>query len=411
MSMNSNEVRCLIAGGAGCLGTNLARRLLDQGAQVDVVDNLSTGRQANVDQLSRHPNFGFIKMDIADPAICRRLQRRRYSHVYNLACPTGVPNIKRLGEQMLMASSAGTLNLLKITRRCKAKYLFASTAEAYGDPDVFPQPETYVGRVDPVGPRSPYEEGKRFGEALTRFWGGKYGIEVRIVRIFNTYGPAMSPKDQRVIPQMLTRLIAGQPVPIYGDGTQTRTFLHVDDLVNGLLTVVEKGVSGEVYNVGGDEQITVRDLFATVKKATGLRAKQPFASISSKITAAAGRTRPSFGPSAGGRTSRWKQASARATRTCFARWASSLPARLSAPRTGGTAARRSRAIGCSPPRHEPDGRPQYDLDGSQRVAGHKHRILVHGRAAALHRRTRQQQGRRDPSRHQGRRCRGRHSRA
>ncbi|UCI26465.1 NAD-dependent epimerase/dehydratase family protein [Mesorhizobium sp. B2-8-5] len=276
MSMNSNEVRCLIAGGAGCLGTNLARRLLDQGAQVDVVDNLSTGRQANVDQLSRHPNFGFIKMDIADPAICRRLQRRRYSHVYNLACPTGVPNIKRLGEQMLMASSAGTLNLLKITRRCKAKYLFASTAEAYGDPDVFPQPETYVGRVDPVGPRSPYEEGKRFGEALTRFWGGKYGIEVRIVRIFNTYGPAMSPKDQRVIPQMLTRLIAGQPVPIYGDGTQTRTFLHVDDLVNGLLTVVEKGVSGEVYNVGGDEQITVRDLFTTVKKATGLAGEAAF---------------------------------------------------------------------------------------------------------------------------------------
>ena len=276
MSMNSNEVRCLIAGGAGCLGTNLARRLLDQGAHVDVVDNLSTGRQANVDLLSRHPNFSFIKMDVADPAICRRLQRRRYSQVYNLACPTGVPNIKRLGEQMLMASSAGTLNLLKIARRCKAKYLFASTAEAYGDPDVFPQPETYVGRVDPVGPRSPYEEGKRFGEALTRFWGGKYDLEVRIVRIFNTYGPAMSPRDQRVIPQMLTRLIAGQPVPIYGDGTQTRTFLHVDDLVDGLLTVVAKGVSGEVYNVGGDEQITVRDLFAMVKKATGLAGEAVF---------------------------------------------------------------------------------------------------------------------------------------
>ena len=270
MSMDNNEIRCLVAGGAGCLGTNLARRLLEKGAHVDVVDNLSTGRQANVDRLSRHRNFAFLKMDVADPAIGRRLQRRRYSHVYNLACPTGVPNIKRLGEQMLMASSAGTLNLLKIARRCKATYLFASTAEAYGDPEVFPQPETYVGRVDPVGPRSPYEEGKRFGEALTRFWGGKYGVEVRIVRIFNTYGPAMSPKDQRVIPQMLTRLIAGQPVPIYGDGTQTRTFLHVDDLVDGLLTVVEKGNSGEVYNVGGDEQITVRALFSLVKEATGL---------------------------------------------------------------------------------------------------------------------------------------------
>ena len=270
------ELRCLIAGGAGFVGTNLARRLLEQGASVDCADNLSTGRRANVADLAKYPNFRFLKLDIADAGSCNRLLRRRYTHVYNLACPTGVPNIALLGEEMLMASSVGGLNLLKVARRSKARYLFASTAEAYGDPEIFPQPETYVGKVDPVGPRSPYEEGKRFGEALTRFWGRKHNVDVRIVRIFNTYGPAMSPDDQRVIPQMLTRLIAGKQVPIFGDGGQTRTFLHVDDLVRGLLTVMDEGESGEVYNIGGDTQITIRDLFKLVKTATGLPGKAVF---------------------------------------------------------------------------------------------------------------------------------------
>jgi len=272
----TGEVRYLVAGGAGFVGTNLVRRLLEQGGVVDCVDNLSTGRRANVTALSRYPNFRFLKLDIADAGSCNRLLRHRYSYVYNLACPTGVPNIALLGEEMLMASSVGTLNLLKVARRSKARYLFASTAEAYGDPEIFPQPETYVGKVDPVGPRSPYEEGKRFGEALTRFWGRKHDVGVRIVRIFNTYGPAMSPDDQRVIPQMLSRLIAGKPVPIYGDGVQTRTFLHVDDLVEGLLTVMEKGEDAEVYNIGGATQITIRELFELVKTATGLTGNAVF---------------------------------------------------------------------------------------------------------------------------------------
>ncbi|SDA86057.1 NAD-dependent epimerase/dehydratase family protein [Mesorhizobium qingshengii] len=272
----TKELKCLIAGGAGFVGTNLARRLLEQGASVDCADNFSTGRKSNVADLARYPKFRFLKLDIADAASCSRLLRRRYSHVYNLACPTGVPNIALLGEEMLMASSLGGLNLLKVARRSKAKYLFASTAEAYGDPEIFPQPESYVGKVDPVGPRSPYEEGKRFGEALTRFWGRKHNVDVRIVRIFNTYGPAMSPDDQRVVPQMLSRLIAGKPVPIYGDGSQTRTFLHVDDLVRGLLTVMEKGESAEVYNIGGATQITIRELFQLVKTATGLLGKAVF---------------------------------------------------------------------------------------------------------------------------------------
>ncbi len=277
MFTHSRKLRYLIAGGAGFVGTNLARRLLETGAMVDCVDNLSTGRKANVADLARYPNFNFIKLDIADTASCNRLLRRRYSHIYNLACPTGVPNIALLGEEMLMVSSVGTLNLLKVARRSKASYLFASTAEVYGDPEVFPQPESYVGKVDPVGPRSPYEEGKRFGEALTRFWGRKHNVDVRIVRIFNTYGPAMSPDDQRVIPQMLSRLIAGKPVPIYGDGAQTRTFLHVDDLVDGLMTVMENGANAEVYNIGGDTQISICELFDLAKMATGLAGRAEFA--------------------------------------------------------------------------------------------------------------------------------------
>lgn len=235
-----------------------------------MVDDLSTGRIENLRELLRSPYFRFIKADVANGEVCRRLLRRHYSEVYHLACPTGVPNIDLLGENMLLASSAGTLNLLKVAERWGAKFLFASTAEAYGDPEVFPQPETYVGNVDPVGPRSPYEEGKRYGEALTRYYGHKHGIETRIVRIFNTYGPRMSPRDQRVIPQMLARLIRGEPVAIYGDGSQTRTFLHVDDLIRGFRLVMDLGTSGEVYNIGGSSQITMRGLFRTIKVATGL---------------------------------------------------------------------------------------------------------------------------------------------
>lgn len=273
---SDQKLRCLIAGGAGFVGTNLARRLLEMGAIVDCADNLSTGRKANVDGLSRHPDFRFLKLDVSDAMACGRLLRRHYTHVYNLACPTGVPNIALLGEEMLMASSQGTLNLLKVARRSKAHYLFASTAEAYGDPEVFPQPESYAGNVDPVGPRSPYEEGKRFGEALTRFWGKKHKVDVRIVRIFNTYGPAMSPDDQRVIPQMLSRLIGGQPVQIFGSGRQTRTFLHVDDLIDGFLIAMEKGGNGEVYNIGGADQVTIRELFELVRSSTGLKGTAVF---------------------------------------------------------------------------------------------------------------------------------------
>lgn len=262
---------CLVAGGAGFVGSNLVRRLLDLGMAVDVIDDLSTGRMENISEFRENPSFRFIKADISANGSWQSRFRRRYSYIYHLACPTGVPNIEVLGEQMLLASSAGTLNLLKVAERSRAKFLFASTAEAYGDPEVFPQRESYVGNVDPVGPRSPYEEGKRYGEALTRYYGRKHGVEVYIARIFNTYGPGMSLNDQRVIPQMLSRAISGRPLTIFGNGSQTRTFLYIDDLLCGLLRIMEAGAAGEVYNVGGSEQITIAELFGAVRSVTGLQ--------------------------------------------------------------------------------------------------------------------------------------------
>jgi UDP-glucuronate decarboxylase len=271
MNTPKSKKRVLIAGGAGFVGSNLARKLIREGCAVDCVDNLITGARENVRDLEALEAFRFIEADITNPDFVTRLARRRYDDVYNLACPTGVPNIAILGEEMLLSSSIGALHLLKIAQRSKARYLFASTAEAYGDPEVFPQAESYFGNVDPVGPRSPYEEGKRFGEALTAYFSRRHHVDARIVRIFNTYGPAMSPEDQRVIPQMLARMLEGRPITVFGDGQQTRTFLHVDDLLRGFEAVMDRGTAGEVYNIGGAREYTILDLFDLAKSVTGSR--------------------------------------------------------------------------------------------------------------------------------------------
>ena len=264
--------RYLIAGGAGFIGGNLIHCLLNDDHEIDCIDNLITGRFENIKTFQSRQKFRFINADIANKSAYAAKVRRRYDFIVNLACPTGVPNIKELGEQMLLASSAGVYNLLKIAARDGARYLFASTAEVYGDPQVFPQSEAYAGNVDPVGPRSAYEEAKRFAEALTVFYGRNRGVDVRIVRIFYTYGEGMSPDDQRIIPQMLTRMIRGEPVIIFGDGMQTRTFLHVDDLVAGIRHVLSQGLPNEIYNIGAREQIAIRALVEIAETVTGFRA-------------------------------------------------------------------------------------------------------------------------------------------
>ncbi len=269
MHLGQRNDRVLVAGGAGFIGSNLVGSLLDRNRKVDCVDSLITGHLSNLAEFRGDPDFRFIQGDIADSGIAARLLRENYSEIYHLACPTGVPNIARLGGEMLAASSAGTLNLLNAAKKSRAKFLFASSAEVYGDPEIVPQCENYAGNVDPVGPRSPYEEGKRFGEALTLFHGRAWGLDARIVRIFNTYGTNMSTTDSRVVPQMLSNMIAGNPVVIYGDGSQTRAFLHVDDLMDGFSRLMRRRCAGDVFNIGGEREISIRDLFILLSDIAG----------------------------------------------------------------------------------------------------------------------------------------------
>lgn len=268
--------RILIAGGAGFIGSNLSKRKLEEGHHVDCLDNLSTGRLDQLAPLRGFDNFNFIHGDVVDPRVCRKLSGRNYTEIYHLACPTGVPNLAILGEEMLLACSVGTRHLLRLAEESGARFLFASSSEAYGDPQVFPQSEAYCGNVDPVGRRSPYEEGKRFGEALTAYYSRAKKIDARIVRIFNCYGPNMSMDDRRVIPQMLGRMIEAKRAVIYGDGGQTRTFLHVDDLLSGFALIMRKGAAGEVYNLGSDRETTILELFEAARAVTGSTAAPLF---------------------------------------------------------------------------------------------------------------------------------------
>lgn len=259
-------MHALVAGGAGFIGGNLCAALLARGASVLCVDNLVTGREETVRELQAHPRFEFMLGDITDSGIAVDLQSMRFDQVFNLACPTGVPNIARLGKEMLLTSSVGSLNLLEAARASGASYLFASTAEIYGEALEVPQTETYNGNVDPMGARSAYEEGKRFGEALTILFARQYNLDVRVVRVFNTYGAGMSPSDERVIPQLIRAVVNGTSFTIYGDGSQTRSFLYVDDLIEGFFVALAKGQSGDVFNIGSPDERTISSLHAEAER-------------------------------------------------------------------------------------------------------------------------------------------------
>jgi nucleoside-diphosphate-sugar epimerase len=261
----------LVAGAAGFIGSNLCKRLLGEGHTVYAADNFLTGERENIALLSENPHFTFFEGGIETEAFMKFIQGAgvTFDRVYDLACPTGVPNIETLGEEMLVACSDGTRNMLRIAHEHNARFLVTSSSEIYGAPLVSPQSEGYAGNVDPIGWRANYEEGKRFAETWTELYVRKYGLKAVIVRLFNTYGPQMSAADFRVIPRFATQALAGKDLTVHGEGAQTRTLCYIDDTLAGICLAMEKGEAGEAYNIGGDEPITMRSLAELIIDASG----------------------------------------------------------------------------------------------------------------------------------------------
>jgi len=256
--------RVLVAGGAGFLGSHLCDALVARGDEVVCVDDLSTGRQDNVAHLADEPRFALVVADVvADVAV-----EGPFDAVCHLASPASPPAYLARPMETLAVGSEGTRRLLDVADRYGARFLLASTSEVYGDPLVHPQPESYRGNGDPVGPRSVYDEAKRYAEALTMAAHRSRGTDVGIVRIFNTYGPRLSPGDGRVVSNFVTQALRGEPLTVYGDGSQTRSLCYVDDEVRGLVALLDAPVTGPV-NVGNPDERTVLELAHLVLELTG----------------------------------------------------------------------------------------------------------------------------------------------
>jgi len=257
-------MRVLLTGAAGFLGSHLAERLLREGHQVLGVDNLSTGQSRNLDRLAQYPGFRFLRGDASRPLAVEG----PLDWVLHFASPASPPRYLKLPIETLLVNAEGTRHLLDLARAKGAAFFLASTSEVYGDPLVHPQPESYWGNVNPIGPRSIYDEGKRYAEALTMAYHRAYGVPVRIVRIFNTYGPAMDPEDGRVVSSFIVQALRGEPLTVFGDGSQTRSFCYVDDLIEGVRRLMEVDYPYPV-NLGNPEEYRVLDLAHLVRELTG----------------------------------------------------------------------------------------------------------------------------------------------
>jgi UDP-glucuronate decarboxylase len=258
----------LVTGGAGFLGSHLIDRLLTRGDEVLCVDNLFTGDKRNLDHLWDEPRFEFMRHDICFPLYVE------VDEIYNLACPASPVHYQHDPVQTTKTSVVGAINMLGLAKRLKARIFQASTSEVYGDPAVHPQSESYWGNVNPIGPRSCYDEGKRCAETLFFDYHRQHGLDVKVARIFNTYGPRMHPSDGRVVSNFIIQALKGEPLTIYGDGQQTRSFCYVDDLVEGFLRLMNTDESfvGPI-NLGNDAEFTIRELAETVLELTGSRSK------------------------------------------------------------------------------------------------------------------------------------------
>jgi dTDP-glucose 4,6-dehydratase len=257
-------MRVVVTGGAGFLGSHLCDALLSRGDQVVCLDNLSTGRLENIAHLAGHAGFEFRETDVSE-GIEVAGPVGAVAHFASAASP---PDYLRMPIETLAVGSRGTEHGLRLAQARGARFVLASTSEIYGDPAVHPQPEEYWGNVNPVGPRSVYDEAKRFAEALTTAYGSARGVNVGIIRIFNTYGPRLSPSDGRVVTNFITQALNGDPLTIYGDGTQTRSFCYVDDLIRGIVAMLDSAEPGPV-NLGNPEEFTVAALARLVLQITG----------------------------------------------------------------------------------------------------------------------------------------------
>lgn len=260
----------LVTGAAGFLGSHLSDALLGEGHSVIGVDNLSTGNPANLSHLASESRFRFEEVDITKP-----FDVGQVDFVYNFASPASPVDYHRLGVETLLVGSAGTINTLDLARRNNAGYIHASTSECYGDPEVHPQVETYWGNVNPVGPRSVYDEAKRFSEAAVTAYNRYYNLNTHLVRIFNTYGPRLQANDGRVISNFMIQALGGDPLTIYGDGSQTRSFCYVSDLINGIIRLAGSDEHTPV-NIGNPDEFTILECAREVLAVTGSESQISF---------------------------------------------------------------------------------------------------------------------------------------
>ncbi len=267
--MNTNTKRILVTGGAGFIGSHLCERLLEAGHEVVCVDNLFTGRRKNIKHFLDHDRFEFIRHDIIQPLLVD------VDQIYNLACPASPIHYQDNPVKTIQTNVVGTYNMLELARQLKARILQASTSEVYGDPHVHPQTEGYWGNVNPIGPRACYDEGKRCAETLLTDYHLQNGIQVRIARIFNTYGPRMAMNDGRVVSNFAIQALQGEPITIFGDGSQTRSFCYVDDLVEGLIRLMnyENENAAEPINLGNPQERTILNLAELIMQIAGSKAE------------------------------------------------------------------------------------------------------------------------------------------
>lgn len=261
--------RILVTGGAGFIGSHLCKRLLNNGNKVICLDNFFTGVKSNVEKLLANPNFELVEHDITQPFDADVTQ------IYNLACPASPPHYQFNPIKTLKTSVLGMMNVLELAHKYNAKVLQASTSEIYGDPQIHPQVESYWGNVNPIGIRSCYDEGKRCAETMMMDYHRQYGVKIKIVRIFNTYGPLMLPNDGRVVSNFIIQGLKNQDITIYGEGTQTRSFCYVDDLIEGFIRMMASDLTGPV-NLGNPSERTILDLAKLIIKMTDSNSKLIF---------------------------------------------------------------------------------------------------------------------------------------